>query len=107
MTVEESKNLWKIERANMQRFETNLSPSIKKLYKLVGDKIESGELLYSTFSSDTLDLLTKAVAETEEGADRSIVVDRLTDLLIKKYESGNFEPLNEEENDSNSTESVR
>lgn len=107
MTVEESKNLWKIERANMQRFETNLSPNIKKLYKLVGDKIESGELLYSTFSSDTLDLLTKAVAETEEGEGRDKVVDKLTDLLIAKYEAGNFEPLNEDNDDSDSTESVR
>ena len=104
MTIEESKSMWKLELEHMKPIEHMMSKELKKLYKLVGEKIESGELLYSTFTTDTMDLLTKAVTEGKEDDDRHAIVQVLTNSLIEKYEAGNFEPLNVEHHDSDSAE---
>lgn len=94
--------MWKLELEHMKPIEHMMSKELKKLYKLVGEKIESGELLYSTFTTDTMDLLTKAVTEGKEDDDRNAIVQALTNSLIEKYEAGNFEPLNTEHHDSDS-----
>lgn len=96
MTIEESKAMWKLEREHMKPLENVLSKDIKELYKLVGEKIESGELMYDTFASDTMDLLTKVITESKENEDRNAIVSKLTAELTEKYKLGNFKPLNNE-----------
>lgn len=97
MTIEESKNLWKLEQEHLKPLEAHLSKDIKDLYKLVGEKIESGELLYETFAKDTMDLLTKVITTSKEDEDRNAIVTKLTAELTEKYKSGNFKPLDYED----------
>lgn len=85
MTIEESKNLWKIEQEHLAPLKATLDKSIVRLYEIVDKKINDGSLLYEQFTQDTMDALTEAITESEEGKSREDVVKLLTNKLINKY----------------------
>lgn len=87
MTVEESKSIWKIEKANLDKISVHI-PSLVKLYSKVDELIESGELLYDQFTNDMIDETTTMIINNTKEAeepDRITQINQICNALYDKY----------------------
>lgn len=88
MTVEESKEMWNIEKSNVDQ--VNFTKGMKALYKAVDKVIENGIITYEDFTNDTIDELTTLMVQEGKGeidtVDRVEQIDLMCKRLTKRYE---------------------
>ena len=83
MTVEESKVLWQLEKANLEG--KKLSQPIQHLYDIVDDLIERGVITYDQFVKEVAEAINMS-ADKETGlCQNTDIFNKAIEQLILKY----------------------